>query len=213
MISTKDAEPITLHDIVLYDEAGQPWRKYKTVTLAGEALKDANCSYIRRTQDEWISHYAERKESLPSLPLVYAIIEKLCEEKNPAGALILTELHRYSMCTSTRNNYESNTIIHDYGRLPIKIDCPVPKKGGWAKDVTKEKWRTTLQALLMCRDVDKAVNIIEGFSKVHFYLGSASNTESSPVRAAFVNILTNKFDMSCGYILDMAGISRSVTLE
>ena len=78
-------EPITLRDLILYDAEGKSCRTYHAITFTGEALKDAAGKYITKTQDDWISHYVSGKERLPSLPLLYAIIERLHEEKNPAA--------------------------------------------------------------------------------------------------------------------------------
>src|SRR3989344_9188131 len=183
------AELITLPDLVLYDTRGKPSQKYDTVTLSGEAHKDAAGSYISKTQDEWIAHYAGRKEQLPSLPLLYAIIENMHKEKHPARVQLLKELKDSWMCTSTRIDYSSNSITHDYGKEPVGFRNVIPKGNHWLKDITRNKeWKNTLQALLMCKDVDKAQEVLGSFTGFSPHIWTPDDRKSVPGRAAFVDV-------------------------
>ncbi|HLC70754.1 MAG TPA: hypothetical protein VJI32_02040 [Candidatus Nanoarchaeia archaeon] len=207
-------EPITLRDIILYSATGKPSQKYDTVTLSSEAHKDAAGSYIIKTQDGWVAHYAGSKERLPSLTLLYAVIEKLHEEKNPATAQLLKELKDSWLCTSTRIDYGRNIITHDYGRETTGFRGDIPKGSHWLKDITGNKeWNNTLQVLLMCKDVDKAQEVLGGFAGVPPYIWTADDRKSNPLRAAFVDVSTDRLSLDCSYNIGGRGCSRSVASE
>lgn len=204
-------EPIQLHDLVLYDHLGKPCRTYDLVTLAGEALKDTTGKYVNKNQREWFIHYAVTGAGkVPSLSLLYAIIERMHEDQHPGAELLAKELKSPWMCTSTYDDIARNTITHDYDGVvthdrkikPLILECDLPKKGHWLKDIphipSKEVWQNYLRAELMCRDLDKAMEVIHLF----------------PNMSGFVSVEMGRFNFSCyGPLYDIRGCSRWVSVE
>ena len=210
----RPVEPITLHDIVLYDAKGKPARTYKTVTMAGECERDATGVYLRKTQDNWIAYYKAGKDVLPSLPLLYAIIEQLHDAKHPAAAVLLKDLQDFYLCTSTRIDYKKNEVTHNYGFPSAEtFSCRIPEESPWLDKVIKqEEWRSAALALLMPKDVDKAVETLHEFSGVHPYVWTASERRSEPLRAAFVGANPDGLYLSCNDSLHYGGLSRRVAV-
>jgi len=106
-------EPITLHDLVIHDIFGKPWNKYKSVTLH-PAPRESDGKHSLNEQSKWIGKAKKEGKEIPSLPLLYAIIEKLHTEKHPAEASLLAEFNESWFCTSTRLDYQTNTIYHEF---------------------------------------------------------------------------------------------------
>ena len=203
------AAPITLHDIVLYDARGKPWREYKTVTLAAQVLKDSTGKYIKKDQREWITHYGrdDRRERLPSLPVLYAIMERMHDERHPGIELLAQELRSPEtewICTSTYVDGGDHTITHDYDslvlhdsrKMPTLCYEPLHMNRCHVNYYSQEERRTFVQPLLLCRDIEKAIEVVMAFDAgMHLGVG------------------TGKF-ITCGNDQYMSrGCSRWVTLE
>ncbi len=209
------AEPIVLPDIVLYDAEGKPARKYAKVTLDGALIGDAADKPITKTQDDWISYYKMAGGELLSLPLFYAIIEKVHTEKHPAGAAIREDLQKHWIATSTRIDYKKNIITHGFGFSSVETySCPIPAKEHWLDKVKDKKaWRSALQALFMPKDVDQAIEVLHKFSGVRPYIWTETDRKEKPIRAAFVGADPGGLDLICYDYLVGAGCSRRVALK
>lgn len=208
-------ESIVLPDLILYDAKGKPFRRYKTVTVGGEAERDEDDNYILKTQDQWIEYYRGTPNHLHSLPLLYAIIQKLHTEKHPAAAGLLADLRDSWLATSTRLDYKDDKIIHDYGTAPLELRCAIPEGDHLLNDIKKKKpWKTALQALLMPKDVEQAVEVLGDYSGVSSYIWAASKDtrRSAPLRAAFVYVVPDGLLLNCDYDLHGYGRSRRVAV-
>lgn len=208
-------ESIILPDLVLYDAKGKPFHRYKTVTVGGEAEKDKEGNYLIKTQDEWIEYYRGTPNHLHSLPLVYAIIEKLQQEKHPAAAGLLTDLRESWLVTSTRLDYKHDKIIHNYSTAPLELRCAIPEGDYQLSDIKEKKpWKTALQALLMSKDVEQAVEVLGDYSGVSPYIWTASkdSRRSEPLRAAFVGVSPGRLYLGCSSDLHDSGRSRRVAV-
>ena len=211
----RPVEPVVLHDIVLYDAKGRPARKYKTVTMAGKSECDASGNYLSRTQDDWCAYYKAGKDVLPSLPLLYAIIEQLHNTKHPAAAGLLKDMQDSWLCTSTRIDYGKNMITHDYGFAAAEtFACSIPAGDHYVDGVVRDKkWRSALSTLLMAKDVDNAIETLQSFSSVRPYIWTASERRSESLRAAFVFIVPDRFYLVCyDDFLHSVGRSRRVAV-
>ena len=156
-------ESVCLHDLVIYDELARPYRRFNSVTIdgAGNNIKDTPPKILRQTQSQWIIAAREEGKEIPSLPLLYAIIENIHLEKNPAEAALLTEI-KYGFITSSGLDYGAGTIIHGQG-FPSRyqFNSHFPKNYGRLREVKNEiSWRHFLQLVLQPRDIDQAVKIL-----------------------------------------------------
>ena len=213
--SSKKAEPIILSDIILYDARGKPARTYKKVTLDAGAIREGS-SYAVKTQDGWITFFKKMGGEMPSLPLFYAIIERLQNEKNPIAGDILKDCKENWICTSTRFDYTKNSITHGYGFASAEtFMVPLPIGGSVVKNVlTKDEWRTFLQAALMPKDLDKAIALLDTWSGVPSYVWTASSESrhTHPARAAFLYANSDWLLLHCSDALGNTGCSRWVAL-
>ena len=73
-------------------------------------------------------------------------------------------------------------------------------------------WRNTLQALLLPKDVDQAVEIIQEFSGVPPYIWTASR-KNDPQRAAWLGAGADGFNLNCYDIVDNFGRSRGMAFR
>lgn len=222
-VSYTATDPIVLTDIVLYDAAAKSWRTYKKISLDNEAAKDESGIYLNKTQDEWVNHWKTRGRVLPSLPLWYAIIERLHESKHPGLAGVIKDLKENWLATSTRLDYNGDTIAHGYGFITEDsffstdtFSCPIPEGDHWLKDILREnRWCTAIQSLLLCKDVDKAVSVLQEAVGVPPYIWTTpkGTRKSHPHRAVWLDVSTVRLDLGCYYSLTDRGRSRSVALE
>ena len=168
--ATSRIEPIVLTDIILYSPDGKPLIRHDKVSLDGEAVRNDGGTYVMKTQKGWKEYYADRNDGreLPSLPLMYAIIERLYEQRNPLIGKIIAEIIDTSgLCTSTTIKYAAGTtqrsrITHEQGRIFYGTQCIIPQGGYSLTDNKKEEeWETTLQGLLMPKNLDKAIEVLD----------------------------------------------------
>ena len=211
------AEPITLHDIILYDARGKPAHTYKKVILAGELVRTAGRYY--NTQDGWITYFADKIEKLISLPLLYAVLERLVDEKNPALAGLTKSMKCSWLCTSTRINYDSENITHNYGTAAADtFHCTIPEISYYLEDLKKKEHakRNALQALLMPQDVDKVDDIFKqvwwGVSP-YFWTPEIVERREFPERPVFINPSKYRLIINCYDGILNSGCALSVVVE
>jgi len=209
---------ITLPDIILYDSRGHPWHKYKSVTLH-PASRKGDGKYFTTYQDKWIARAKEEGKEIPSLPLFYAIIEKLHTEKHPAEANLLAQLKTGVFCTSTRLGYHTNMIIQELGFL--NQYCSVLKKipeSSWSEYIKEKKeeatWRDFLQELIQPRDIDQAIELLREFSGHPADVWTINpNTSEDPRKAVVLYGSSQSLTLDCRCALDNPTYSRMVTLN
>ena len=208
------AEPITLHDIILYDARGKPAHTYKQVIISGESVR-TETEYIYNKPPGWIAYFADKREKLISLPLLYAVLERLVDEKHPALARLAKDIASL-LCTSTRINYGADTITHNYGASTAEtLRRPLPDSDTMKNLKGKKTGRNALQALLMAQDVDKAEETLQKVRNVRPYLWTI-NKESRGAdseRAVLVCALPFKLILDCCDYLNYLGRARSVVAE
>ena len=207
-------EPITLHDIILYNAKDKPLHRYKKVTVSGESIRTAT-GYLKKTQDNWTAYFADKREKLISLPLLYAVLERLVDESHPALAGLAKDFRDSWLCTSTRINYGSDTIIHNYGTSSAEtLRCHLPESDTMENLKEKNTGKDALRALLMAQEVDKAEEILQKVCDVEPYLWTppADSRRSIPERAAFVYANADRLFLSC-YLIYYHGRARSVVVE
>ena len=211
------APPITLSNIVRNDARGEPARTYKTVTASGEAIKDTT-GYHEKKQGQWTAYFSGKKEKLISLPLLYAVLERLVDEKHPGLTGLAQDFNESYLCTSTRINYAENTITHNYGAADAEtFSCTIPVGDGYLETFQKNKaFQSSLRALLMARDLDKAEETLlkASYGKPYFWTPNASNRTVFSQMAVFIGAYVGgRLLLSCNSNLNYNGRARSVALE
>lgn len=155
---------LILEDIILYDTKGEPAAIYKKVTF-DEAVTYLQGEYTH-TQDGWIAYFNSLHDGrvMPSLPLYYAVIERLQETEHPAASGLLRFLQKEWLCTSTKINYKQKIIIHGFGVESYEFKCTIPFDSGLMDEVKGSKrWRSVLQALFMPKELDAAIETLQNF--------------------------------------------------
>lgn len=217
-------EPITLTDIVLYYPEGKPFRTYKKVILDGEAVKRRDGkyltkTYLTKTAGGWTPYYQARTNGkiLPPLPLLYASIERTQETAHPGKAGLLTDLKEFWLATSTRPNYKKNIVTHGYGFEPWELKCKIPSGDHYLDEIKGDKtWRKALQALLMPKDLERAIEVLNSFSGVRPYIWTPNteDRETRPERAVWLSADSVGLYLCCGSRPDIwGGPSRGAVLE
>ncbi|MBI2666885.1 hypothetical protein HYX13_04695, partial [Candidatus Woesearchaeota archaeon] len=212
---TIPVEPIILPDVILYDAKGKAFHKYKKVTVSGESIKTAS-GYVMKTQDEWTAFYADKREKNISLPLFYAVLERLVDEKHPALAGLAKDLKDSYLSMGTRINYDKDFIIHNYGTPDAEtFHCPLPASDWMETAKGTKAGKNAFKAFLMAKDVDKADEVLRKVCGVKPYLWTpdAENRKAVPERAVFVYANSVWLSLGCGSYLGDHGRSRSVVVE
>lgn len=217
-ITEQTVKPITLTNIILYGLDGKPARTYKRVVLDGEVVKEADGEYLH-TQDGWLAYCRKKADGkvIPPSPVLYAGIGRMHEEKNPALEGILKDLNESWLCTSTRPNYERGIITHGYGFKPWELKCRIPLGNHYFDELKDDKaWREALQALLMPKDIDQAIEILNDFSGVRSYVETPEEEDRKriPKRAVWLYSLSGRLslDATC-WSNGRLGRARRAVLE
>lgn len=213
-----EADQIVIPNITFYDAHGTPWRTYGRVFLDRNAVKDEAGNYQVHNHQEWINYWNQRGRVLPSLPLWYAMLERLHDEQHPGLDGIVKDLKESWLATSTQVDYGQSTVKHDSGfpELQTISGCSIPEGNHWLKDIlTQNQWRTAIQSLLLCKDVDKAVSVLREAVGVPPYIWTASQKtrKTHPQRAVWLGADTGRLYLLCYYYLSYRGRSRSVALQ
>ena len=190
-------------------------RRYENLSLDGEAAKNESGNYLWKTQDEWLAHWHGRGRILPSLPLWYAIIEQLHDRKHPGLAVNVGDLNAHCLATGTRLEYQINEVRHDYEESGeyVRLSCSLPLENHSLKYITtKKEWKDALQSLLLCKDVEKALSVLEKATGMlpHIWPASAKTRSSHPEMAVWLNAHHyGSLNLCCDYSLVISGRSRS----
>ncbi|MBI4152694.1 hypothetical protein HY495_03215 [Candidatus Woesearchaeota archaeon] len=216
-VDAKGTDQIIIPNITLYDAEGNPWRKYEHVSLDSNAARDEAGNYLIKNQPEWIDYWSERGRVLPSLPVWYAMLERLYDTKHPGLGGIIDNLKKSWLATGTRVDYGQSKVIHDYGFPGMQtISGKIPEGNHWLKDIlAQDQWRTAIQSLLLCKDVDKAVSVLQKAAGVPPYIWTADKRtrDSHPQLAVWLNASADWLNLDGSGNLASWGRSRSVALK
>lgn len=145
---------IVLENLVLYDLEGKPARRYKLLELGEKTLTDSDAGPV---------------QSMPSSALFYAIIERLHDLKHPDYRKIRRDLLNETIPfeSKTSVSYVNNEITHHENGRTYTVTLPIPVREDRVRYkeeniVKNKKWRNVLQALLMPKDLDKALSLLSG---------------------------------------------------
>lgn len=191
--------------IILYGPKGEILSSY-TLDIEGEVLKDRKGNDVIKSQEEWIRYYAGLgtqllNRRLVTLTEIYAVIEQWEGTKNPALDGMVDDLRKSDLCTGTQFGYHNNhaLITHLGDSDPFNIPCTIPEESGYLDDLIKhDEWQTVVQGALLCKEVDKAVELLHSVSGKRPYITTpiAKSRKSCSKRAAelFIN---DKFYLNC----------------
>ncbi len=202
-------EPIVLPDLISYGMDGKPLVKY-TAYLDSEAVRKADGDYLIKSQHEFKKYFASTKDGrrLPSTRELYAMAERLQDSKNPAFPGLVSDMKKSWLGSGTKTGYKKNTITHpDYD--PIK--CTIPIGNHWLDEVIKDaEWRKVLQALFGPKDVERVPEVLQTISgkRPYIWTPDVSGRESTPERAVWLDIGTDRFYLSC-YFNPIYGYGRA----
>ncbi|MDO8656164.1 MAG: hypothetical protein Q7K45_02920 [Nanoarchaeota archaeon] len=207
-ISTK---LITLEDIRLYDAHGETVRTYETITLSGEVKRLDTGGRLQYTSDQWKIYYEDRKEKLPPLPLMYAIMKRLHAENHFGIPGLRKELRMFCLTTSTHIDYRRNRITHGDDMSHLELENEIPLGNHELKDIKgKEEWAPVLQALFMPLNIHDVGKVLHFFFGVPPYLWTSSDRKKSPVSTVFIGADAGRVGIGGGGDLSTRGFSRSV---
>lgn len=215
------AEPIVLENIFLYDLKGKAALAYKRLELDGEAVRGRDGKYLIKTQQEWNDYYehaytTERKE-LPSLPLLYAMIERMHDEKHPALASVVQDMRENWLCAGTVINYQKDIATHKWIDSKYNVTCKIPLGNHWLDEAIKTKdWKQALQALFMPKDVERVPKVLHAVSgkRPYIWTPDTEGRKSNPERAVWLDIGTDWFYLGCtNYPISNFGRARGVRGE
>jgi len=219
LITLNHDEPITLHDIIIHDNFGAPRCKYETVTLDPAPIDSKEMHFLPFGAAYETMAKKEGKE-IPSLPLLYAIIEKLHTEKHPAEAGLLAELKKYSFCTSTILHYQIAMITHG-SNFPSQYILAEPFPDGYWSGFIKGKmakttWHWFMKALLQPRDIDQAMELLQEFGghPLSVLIPNPNKYEEKNNRVTASFFLSDDTTyLNCSINLNKLTYSRLVTLK
>lgn len=213
------AEPILLEKpIRLYDATGKAIRSYQ-LELDGEIRKEHG-TVLRGNATIFDNHFRGLNDgtSLLTLPEVYAAIEQMQETKHPALEKLLEDISKYGLLLGTQFDYQPDTTIitHYVGEDPLKVEVVIPKGGGYMKKLIQDSsWRNAIQGMLLCEDVEKAVDVLSIASgkKPYLVVPSQESRESRlkyPVRTAWLGCYSGGFNLDTNNDLDSSDAARGV---
>lgn len=206
------AEPIELTNIPpLYDRNGNVVRHYRKVILDGEAAKDNNGNPRSLTQDESADYNRFNDKETPSLPLWIVILNQLAKMKHPGLERLLQDLKETWLATSTRVDYATNTVTHEFGFNPYSFQITLPPDG-WLRDSPE-----AAKALMGVKDIIPALAELEQAIGKPAYLWTpyADSRKQHSLRPSWITLFgENKFSADCcGYLLVATGRCRGARLE
>ncbi|MEK6968981.1 MAG: hypothetical protein AABW48_00980 [Nanoarchaeota archaeon] len=215
----RTVEPIVLENIVLYGMDGKPAVIYKRLELDGEVVhrRDGG-EYLVKSQNKCETYFYTCNDGrrLPTLPEIYAIIERLHETRNPALKGIVNDLNTRELCTGTEIEYSKNRILHR-GVVSVKCSIPTGGRNYWLDEAVKKKVRhphkatkiqkDAVQALLMCKDVKNAVTVLHEASGKRPSLGTpwTESRRDIPSSEVWLYAGADSFIFDCNCCDDLNG--------
>ena len=212
------AEPIALENIMLYDLKGKAVLTHKRLELDGEAVRGGDGKYLIKTQKEWYDYYEvnyiKDGKDLPSLPVMYAIIERMYDEKHPALASVVQDMRENWLCAGTVINYQKDFATHKWIDTQHNVTCKIPLGDHWLDEAIKKKdWKQAMQALFLPKNVERVPEVLNAVSgkRPYIWTPNADGRKSNPERAVWLYFYADRFGLYCGYSpISYAGRSRGV---
>lgn len=211
-IIEKNDNNFLITNLNLYNPDGSIALEYPEIYI------EATSNETRKTQEDWIKHYKETNNFLPSLPLYYAILEATYDNKNEKDAKELIEnlkldLKPNWLVTSTRFDYKNNKVWHNYSYdEQIELDINIPGIEEYLENlVVKSNWEKPLKSIFMTENVNKISELLGGLYKNRKgYLWTPTGNREIQ-RAGFLYFNGNSdFHFDGDYSLNILGRSRGV---
>lgn len=168
-----------ISNITLYDLDNCPHAFYPKVILDANPVKCEKDNLVKKSQNNWINYYTNKNKFLPSLPLLYAILEVAYDYKDETTTKeLLTSLanNSYSLtdkicvsdiATSTRFNYEKNKVWHNIATPnQIEFNVKIPRTSqGIDELVSRLDWKRPLKSIFMTNNVEKIPSVLRSVCK------------------------------------------------
>jgi len=212
IIKKDDVYVIT--NLTLYGLDGLPFMHYPAVELDASPVSGSDSQPISQRQNDWLDYYKNSDKSLLSLPLFYAVMNAIYDNKQDDVAKDLLNNLRPDfkeswISTSSRFNYSKNKVWHDY-RTPeqIEFEQNIPRVSEYLENlVNQTKWEAALKAIFMTNNVQKIPEVLGIYSKKARLWTPENNREIE--RAALVGFSNDDFYVD-GYGLGGSSRSRGV---
>ncbi len=187
--------PILLEKpITLYDAAGQPLRSYNLEL--GDVIKE-NGKVLFQHTNQWNDYFRGLGGGINqlTLPEAYAAIEQMQETKHPGLEGFFQDLTTNGLILNTQFDYHNNIITHRLNdNDKVEIRSSIPEESGKMEGLIQASyWRDAVQRMLLCKDVEKAVEVLSIASGRVPYLFTPSYESRSryPVRTAWFGCDSN----------------------
>jgi len=213
---TRKGDVYVITNLTLFDLQGSPVKVYSEVELDASPVLGADGKPIKKSQPDWIAYYKEKNKKLPSLPLLYAIIEAAYDnQKNNDVAEELLESLKTDfkpswLVTSTRFNYSQDKIWHDFeSSEQIEITQNIPGIEEYLEKLVQEQeWEEPLRTIFMTKNLQKIPEVLGVYGIKGKLRTPDSDRETE--RAAFAGFSFDYFAVICYNFLNDCGRSRGV---
>jgi len=168
---TKQGDVFVINDLTLYGLDGAAAVKYCSVEFDASPVCQ-NDILSQMYQVGWIRYYEDSGKCLPSLPLLYAIMEAAYDNRNEDAARDLLQslerdFKRDWMSTSTRFNYDQQKVRH-YVETPeqIALIVDIPDSEEYLDILVQSKdWQSPLKGIFMAKDIQKIPQVLGVYEK------------------------------------------------
>ena len=212
---TKQGDVYVVSNIKLYDLDGSLYMQYPEIKLDASPVHEGD-EIARKSQKKWLDFYTGKDKSLPSLPLLCAIMEAAYDNKDDDMAQELlqslqSDFDPNYLVMSTRFNYDQNKVWHNAAAPEqIEFNVHIPGISDYLENIIKSpEWEKPLRSIFMINDIEKLPKVLGIYNdrKCHLYIpGDRRNIE----RAAFVGFYGGDFSVDGGS-LGNDGRSRGVS--
>ncbi len=213
---TKQGDVYIVSNITLYDMDESVHTTYPEISIDASPVKEGR-NIARKTQPQWLDFYAGKDKTLPSLPLLYAILEAAYDNKDEDAAKELlkslqSDFKDSWLVTSTRFNYDQKKVWHNVTTQDqIDFDVNIPGISDYLENlVTQEDWAQPLRGIFMTRELEKIPKVFSIYGNRKGYLYTPDDNRKVE-RAAFVGFNYDDFSVVGDSNLDNDGRSRGVS--
>ncbi len=153
--------------------------------LDGEAEKDVKGNYMRNNQQGWEQRYANTEKRFPTIAELVSGLRQ-SEQRQDVAALqgILQDMKEDWLCVGKLDYRNSN----------------LPMGGGYLANLVKDPaWKRALENEIFEYDAPETIDMLQRVSGKQPYLltPDASGRRSTPERAVWLLIDTDRFGLSC----------------
>jgi hypothetical protein len=180
------ARPIELRNIALYNK-GHKCRNYRKVDFDSEVFKKDSGRTQRLGHGLWMMTLADQgqRKTVPSLPMLYAVVERLHDEEHPGFRGFASELScGIGYHTSTMVDYQNQRIVHGYGSsdtLELKTTIPPRDSAKLTDLISDPQWAEFLNELLLPKSLEKAVEILTKVGEHDLYCVVDDQKSANPL--------------------------------